>query len=316
MDLNELNKKLRGSSKTIYSEILGSSKIGNIKDYIKSDFYDLNRIATGNLFNFVPTGKIIAIAAPEGTGKSIILMNLIKNAQKQGYQIISCETEGSWDKEWCKRWGVDVSNISYNYMTTIEDFRAFSENFEKICQEKDKNTKFFWTLDSLGGLTLSKASEVKAGRVYIDQGLLQRHIKEAFKLVQRICNLYDIAFVFTNHFIGNPNAGLFQTVEEMCLISNTLLLLENGSLEKIQNVQVGQKVMTLEGPQEVVRNIKRKVNKLIKLTLSDNSEIIATSDHKVLVEDLETKDLVWKEIKEINLEDNIVKFDYETKSNS
>jgi len=214
MNLKEIKERLTKGT-NIYSEIFASSTIGSIKEYIPSDFYDLNRIATGNLFNLIPRGKIICLAAPEGTGKTIILMNIIKHAQKMDYKIIANETEGAWDKEWCQRWGVDVNTILYNYTNTIEDFRIQAENFENILIKDKNKTKFFWCLDSLGGMTLRKASENKAGKVYIDQGLLQRHIKEAFKAIHRITTLYQVPFVFTNHLTANPNAGMYAQTEQM-----------------------------------------------------------------------------------------------------
>jgi RecA/RadA recombinase len=215
MDLNKLNEMLTKGTKEAYSEALASSTIGSIKEWIPSDFFDLNRIATGDLFKCIPRGKMVCLAAPEGTGKTIIILNLIKNAQAMGYQVLSAETEGAWDEAFVRKWGVHTKDLSYTYITTIEDFRVWIENVRAVVRD-NPGQKFMITLDSLGALDPEKATQKKKdGGVYIDQGLLQRHIKTSFKAISSVCVRYDVPFVFANHLTANPNAGMYAQVEQM-----------------------------------------------------------------------------------------------------
>lgn len=217
MDLNKLNEMLTKGTKEAYSESLASSTIGSIREWIPSDFHDFNRIATGDLYKCIPSGKIVCLAAPEGTGKTIIMLNLIKNAQEMGYQVISGETEGAWDEAFVRKWGVKTDELSYTYLTTIEDFRVWVENIRKFIREHSEQ-KFMITLDSLGAIDEERSTIIKKdGGVYIGQGLLQRHIKSSFKAISSVCARYDVPFVFSNHLTANPNdkGGMYAQVEQM-----------------------------------------------------------------------------------------------------
>ena len=103
---------------------------------------------------------------------------------------------------------------------------------------------------------------------------------------------------------------------EHCISAGTLVSLANGTSKAIENVQVGDTVITCN---EKTQNLEhKKVTKVmdnglkecVELILLDGSSLICTEDHRILVCNSETKKTIWKEAKDIDSSDLVVKGDF------
>ena len=82
----DLNKEMSKISE--YGNTLDKSTISEIDHYIQTGNYHLNACLTGSLFGGYPNNRAVALAGPSGTGKTYLILNAIKQAQKQGYSIV------------------------------------------------------------------------------------------------------------------------------------------------------------------------------------------------------------------------------------
>ena len=62
----------------------------------------------------VPRGKMVEIYGPESSGKSLLSLFLIANAQKQGLECALLDVEQSFDPDWAKTHGVLVDKLVYS----------------------------------------------------------------------------------------------------------------------------------------------------------------------------------------------------------
>lgn len=94
-----------------------------------------------------------------------------------------------------------------------------------------------------------------------------------------------------------------------CLHKNSLILLEDGREVFIKNIQVGDRVLTLNEQTKVfeVKNVKnvliqKKTNKLrwFKFILENGRELVVTEDHPIL-----TKNRGWIEAKDLTINDEL-----------
>ena len=175
-------------------------------EWIKSDFYDLNRSLSGNLFRFMPANKALCLFGPEQTGKSLILYNIIKNVQKQGYTPIIFDTENAFTKEIFDLHGIDKTNGIVIKVFTIENLTLKYHKMIDFIREEDPDGKYAFFLDSLGNVFSDKfIKDIGKGELKLDQGLMAKAIKAFMKMVMAYTTMYNYPFVFTNHLVGNPN---------------------------------------------------------------------------------------------------------------
>ena len=107
----DLNKEMSKISE--YGETLDKSTISEIDHYIPTGNYHLNACLTGSLFGGYPNNRAVALAGPSGTGKTYLILNAIKQAQKQGYSIVFYDSENAVDKSLVEKFGIDPKTFRY-----------------------------------------------------------------------------------------------------------------------------------------------------------------------------------------------------------
>lgn len=77
----------------------------------------VKRIPTGSLSldleigGGLPRGKVVMIPANESVGKTTIALHMVAKAQKLKYKAAFIDVEGTFDKDWAKKIGVDLSTL-------------------------------------------------------------------------------------------------------------------------------------------------------------------------------------------------------------
>ena len=59
----------------------------------------------------IPRGKMVEIFGGESSGKSLLSLFLIREAQKQGLECALIDVEQSFDPDWAKMHGVEVDTL-------------------------------------------------------------------------------------------------------------------------------------------------------------------------------------------------------------
>ena len=72
---------------------MANSEIGKISGYIDSGNWALNAALSGSIKKGLAANKIAQFAGESGAGKTFLTLNLVKNAQKDGYSIMYIDTE-------------------------------------------------------------------------------------------------------------------------------------------------------------------------------------------------------------------------------
>ena len=97
----------------------------------------------------LPVSKIVEITGLEQSGKSLLAAHVIASTQKQNGVAIYIDTESSLDAQFLTAIGVDVDNMLYIPLDTIEDvFEAMEDIIVKI-REKNKDKLVTIVVDSV-----------------------------------------------------------------------------------------------------------------------------------------------------------------------
>lgn len=200
--ISDLNKVLSKNSKfgALLSEGGGTSKI---TEYIPTGNYLLNACMSGSLMKGIPNNRSICLSGENSTGKTYLLLNMCREAQKMGYFIIFYDSENAVDGELAEKFGIDLNMFRYEPVQTVQEFRSNVTNLIDTLIEQRENgneiPKVFIALDSAGNLASQK--EIDDAKAYSDKADMSRAkmMKSIFRIMMSKLGIIGGSFVFTNH---------------------------------------------------------------------------------------------------------------------
>ena len=198
---SDLNREMSKISE--YGETLDKSTISEIDHYIPTGNYHLNACLTGSLFGGYPNNRAVALAGPSGTGKTYLILNAIKQAQKQGYSIIFYDSENAVDKHLVEKFGINPKTFRYEPCNTVQEFRSSVTAITDVLIEQKKKgiklPKIMVVLDSAGNLATQKEiDDAKTGSSKADM-TRAKLLKSTFRIIMTQFGICKIPFLFTNH---------------------------------------------------------------------------------------------------------------------
>jgi len=182
------------------------SRYGNVLD-VKVDVvpFGIKDLDDASYCGGVPRGKIIEIFGPESSGKSLISLFLIAQAQKMGLECLLADVEQSFDPVWATKHGVDVKKLWVG-----NAFSCGEQALEYIYRVIESGTFGLVVIDSTAALTPKSELEGTLednARVGAQALLLSRGCRK----ICTACGLTDTTCVFINQvrdkigvMYGNP----------------------------------------------------------------------------------------------------------------
>ena len=213
----ELDKSLSKIEGFEMGSILETNEFSKTTEWISTGNYLLNAQLSGSLFGGIANNRSIGIAGDPSTGKTFLAMNITREAQKQDYDVIYCDTEGAIDKSSAKKFGVDPTRVRYQPIKTINDFKIFTTNIlekVKIARKEGAEPKIMIILDSLGMLSTDKETgDAIKGKSAMDMGLRSKEMRSLFRVITLDLTGVRIPLVCTNHTTTGGIGGFMPTKE-------------------------------------------------------------------------------------------------------
>lgn len=172
---------------------------------IDTSVYILNALLSKSIFGGVADDRITIFAGDPNTGKSYIMYNITRNAQKVGYYVIFIDTEHSINKSILSDFGVKTDKDSLKLITSnkIEDLKIFLTKFLDELKTQKANDieipKIIILLDSIGQLASEKEKEdALAGKSKVDM-TRAKSIKQFFRIINSDMGYLSIPMIASNH---------------------------------------------------------------------------------------------------------------------
>lgn len=198
-----LDKELSKISGFETGSLLETNTFSEVDEWIPTGNYLLNAQISGTLFGGVPNSRSFGVMGDPGTGKSFFCLNVVREAQKIGYDVIYCDTEGAIDKSGALKFGIDASRIRYQPIQTVSQFQTFTSNvldFVKKARSKGDNPKILLVLDSLGMLSTDKElADAMRGHNAADMGAKAKELRKLFRVITLDLTAAKIPLICTNH---------------------------------------------------------------------------------------------------------------------
>jgi RecA/RadA recombinase len=198
-----MDKELSKISGFETGSILATNTFSEVDEWIPTGNYLLNAQISGSLFGGVPNTRSFGVMGDPGTGKSFFCLNVVREAQKIGYDVIYCDTEGAIDKSGAVKFGIDVNKIRYQPIQTVSQFQTFVSNVLDIVKKAKANgdqPKILIVLDSLGMLSTDKElADAMKGHNAADMGAKAKELRKLFRVITLDLTAAKIPLICTNH---------------------------------------------------------------------------------------------------------------------
>jgi len=202
-DFGKMDKELSKISGFEMGSMLADNTFSEVDEWIPTGNYLLNAQISGTLFGGVPNTRSFGVMGDPGTGKSFFCLNVVREAQKIGYNVIYCDTEGAIDKSSALKFGIGDKTLRYQPIQTVSQFQTFVANvldMVKKARAAGEKPKLLLVLDSLGMLSTDKelADAIK-GHNAADMGAKAKELRKLFRVITLDLTAAKIPLICTNH---------------------------------------------------------------------------------------------------------------------
>lgn len=197
-----------------FATYLEDSTLSRVGGWIDTGSYVLNAIISGSINGGIPKGRVTMLGGESMTGKTLFVLKILANAQKEGLIPVIFDTENAVDPEGAERIGLDISKVKYVPCVTIEQTRNALYKFLTSVKEKGLEGKFIVAIDSLGNLQ-SELEHTRMGKesTSSDMGSKARAMKSLMQTCTNLGATTQTTILCTNHVYDDP-AALFPSIEK------------------------------------------------------------------------------------------------------
>jgi len=191
-----MRDRMLAASKNPAAGFLDDGDYGKIRDHIDLGAVILNAQVSADPRKGIPSGRVIQMAGPESSGKTFLCLEAVKAAQNMGYFIIYYDTEAANDAESLGSRGLDLSQLLYSPIATVEELTTSILNVLNETTDKDR---IMIVIDSLGNLSSTKELEDSTdGKATRDMTRAQK-LKALFRTVTVKAGTLNVPIMAVNH---------------------------------------------------------------------------------------------------------------------
>jgi RecA/RadA recombinase len=242
--------------------VMADSDRYEIRDWISTGNYALNCLISADPYKGFPSGRTLQFAGPNSTGKTYLCLEVIKEAQKQGYGVVYIDTEFAQDKESLAARGIDLNTLLYIPIQTVENARHRILN---IINEIE-NEKVLIVVDSIGNLSTNKeVGDMEAGETKRDMTRAQL-LRGMFRAILVPAGIKHVPFIVLNHVYGAVGAYFPTNVPSGgggSLFGSSSIIELSKSKDKEGTDVIGAIIKC-----KALKNRLAKENKIVKLNIN------------------------------------------------
>ena len=194
---DNLNKKIGKDNRVAYFLDGSDSTPTDIKEFISTGSSILDLAISNRPNGGIAVGRITEINGLESSGKSLIGTHILAETQKKGGLAVYIDTETSVSREWLETIGIDVQNLLYLHVETVEDIFECIESIITKIRESDRDRLVTILVDSLAAASTKVEMEAdfdKDGWATAKAIVISKAMRKITQMVGR----ERVALVFTN----------------------------------------------------------------------------------------------------------------------
>lgn len=291
-----LLERMKKTSTIKEADILSESKFFNAKDHISTDIPALNIALSADLSGgFVP--GLTMWAGPSKHFKTCFSL-LMAKAYLDKYPdavLMFYDTEFGTPQGYFDAFGIDTTRVLHVPVTDVEQLKF---DCTKQLNEITREEKVIIVIDSVGNLASKKEVEDALNEKSVADMSRAKQLKSFFRIVTPYLVMKDIPMVVVNHTYKEIGLYPKDIVGGGCLVAGTKIQMEDGSMQDIEKISIGDKVRVIDGVEEVTaiwdpNTLDDGTPECFEIEFEDGYKVICSDKHKFLVDDewVEAKDL-------------------------
>lgn len=282
---DDINKQL--SSTSNWGSVMSNDTTSSVKDYLNTGNYILNAAFSGSILKGIPTNRTVVLSGESCTGKTYLLLNICREAQKAGYFIVYYDSENAVDPEIAKTFGIDLDNIRYEPVATIQQFRTSITSLTEylISQKKEGKEipRILFALDSAGNLASDKEVEDAASGSDKADMTRSKIMKSLFRILMVRMGYLGSTLICTNHIYKTIDLFSKNVQSGGCLTYGTKVKLWNGEYINIQDIQEGDNLMGLNDNNNLVTKTYTFNRPCVRVTFDDGTSMEVSTNHRFAI---------------------------------
>ena len=225
----KIKDAIKSIKKATGAETLAESSYAEVKDFLDTGSYALNRVLTGDIHKGIPVGRISTAFGISGSGKSLIAANTAALALKNNKVdvVYIFDSEGGTLVNIFKQHGVDMSRVNHIPVASVEQCSTkMLQTYDMLVQarqeyladpENNDDVRALCILDSYGALAADKLvnDAVNKDKTSMDMGLGAKLKNNMMRgLMMRVVQS-NATLIIINHEYQDPSAMFASKVHNM-----------------------------------------------------------------------------------------------------
>jgi len=281
-----LMERMMKASTIESSDVLSESKFFTKADMISTSIPAINVALSGKLDGgFVP--GLTLFCGPSKHFKTSFSLVLAKAYMEKYAEsvLLFYDSEFGTPQDYFKSFGIDTKRVLHTPITNIEELKF---DIMQQLKEIDRGSRVIIVIDSIGNLASKKEfDDAMDGKSVADMSRAKA-LKGLFRMVTPHLTMKDIPMIAINHTYQTQELYSKAVVSGGCLISGTRIKMFDDSLKNIEDIQVGDLVITLDGPKVVTHSwnpdtLEDGEPECYKITFEDGYEVICSDEHPFLI---------------------------------
>ena len=225
----KLNEVLKSIKKSTGAESLEESSYADVKEFLDTGSFALNRVLTGDISKGFPVGRISTLFGQSGSGKSLIAANTAALALKNNKVdvVYIFDSEGGTLVNIFKQHGVDMTKINHIPVASVEQCSVkMLQTYDMLVKahqeyvsdpQNNDDIRALCILDSYGALAADKLvnDAVNKDKTAMDMGLGAKLKNNMMRgLMMRVVQS-NATLLVINHEYQDPGAMFASKIHNM-----------------------------------------------------------------------------------------------------
>lgn len=278
--------KLRKNSKISTAEVLSDSKFFTEVDMVVTSVPMINVALSGSTTGGVTPGLTVLAGPSKHFKTSFALLMAGSYLQaKPNAVMLFYDSEFGSPQSYFETFGIDTSRVLHTPITNVEELK-----FDLISQleQMDREDDVIIVIDSIGNLASKKELEDAVNEKSVADMSRAKALKGLFRMATPYLSMKNIPMLAINHTYKEIGLYPKDIVSGGCVVEGTMIQTPEG-LKAVEDFNVGEKVITLDGPQVVTHvwnpdTLENGEPECYEIEFEDGYVVTCSDKHKFLVD--------------------------------
>lgn len=294
--MSSILERLKKNCRIKEADVLSESSFYAEKDVTPTSVPMINVALSGSIDGGLTSGLTV-LAGPSRHFKSnfSLLMAAAYLKKHSDAVLMFYDSEFGSPQSYFEGFGIDISRVLHIPIKNIEELKFDLVNQLETLESKDK---VVIVIDSVGNLASKKELEDAMNEKSVADMTRAKSLKGLFRMVTPYLTLKNIPLIAVNHTYNSMEMYSKAVVSGGCLEEGTQIQLADGSNKAINEISVGEFVITRDGPRKVTHTwdpetLEDGQPDCYELSFEDGHKVVCSDTHPFLVkgEWVEAKDL-------------------------